>query len=416
MKEQIQKNLGNASALEGLYRAHKKAFEKAFQSLEPEIQNQDMKAFWQARLNYTKESVSVFQWKQLLPVLLVCTLTAILIKLPLIFSFNPETVLFYERNAALLVLLSLSLYRMISHSLPWKASVLALLVFIFSALYINLLPLPEKSDSLNLAYLHLPLLLWCVYGLVFGGFRFRDVSLRMGFVKYNGDLAILMALLFTGGMFLSGITVALFQAIDVDVEDFYFNNIGLIGLVCIPVVASYVLKTFPRLTQKIAPVVAQIFSPLVLVMLVIYLGSIFYLRKDPYNDRDFLLLFNLLLIGVMAIIVFGVSESGNQAKNRFSLYVLILLTAVTLLIDGVALSAIIYRLGSYGFTPNRTVVLLSNAIMFVNLIFLFRSLARVLFQKASVEQVEQSMSRYLPVYLAYSILVVFLLPFLFAMA
>jgi len=43
-------------------------------------------------------------------------------------------------------------------------------------------------------------------------------------------------------------------------------------------------------------------------------------------------------------------------------------------IDLVALSAILYGVGEYGFTPNRTAVLGSNLLIFFNLILIMRDL------------------------------------------
>ena len=59
-------------------------------------------------------------------------------------------------------------------------------------------------------------------------------------------------------------------------------------------------------------VLLSVVDDLVLVMLVIYLGAMFYSGRDPYQDREFLMVFNALLIGVMAIIFFSqIGQSGN---------------------------------------------------------------------------------------------------------
>jgi hypothetical protein len=51
-------------------------------------------------------------------------------------------------------------------------------------------------------------------------------------------------------------------------------------------------------------------------MLVVYLIAIVYSGKNPYNNREFLLIFNALLIGVMAIIFFSVAETSKTTKNN----------------------------------------------------------------------------------------------------
>jgi len=59
-----------------------------------------------------------------------------------------------------------------------------------------------------------------------------------------------------------------------------------------------------------------VFTPLVLTTLVIYLIAVIGTGKDPYNDRDFLLIFNLLLIGVMAIILFSIAETSKNSDSK----------------------------------------------------------------------------------------------------
>jgi len=83
------------------------------------------------------------------------------------------------------------------------------------------------------------------------------------------------------------LTIGLFQAIGIHIENFYMNYIVLIGLVS-HLFTSYILKNYTSLTNKIAPIIAIIFSPLVLITLVIYLIAIPISGKDPYNDRNFL--------------------------------------------------------------------------------------------------------------------------------
>jgi hypothetical protein len=214
---------------------------------------------------------------------------------------------------------------------------------------------------------------------------------------------------------LTGITLGLFSAIDIDLEPFYMKYIVVWGLVSAPIVATYIIRTYPFITNKIAPIIANIFNPLVLITLIIYLISIPIAGKDPYNDRNFLLIFNLMLLGVMGTIVFSVSEISLNKKQRFGETVLFILAIVTLLIDLIALSAIIYRLGAYGFTPNRTAVLGSNVLIIVNLSMFAVDLFKINFGNAEITKVEMTISRYLPVYAAWTFIVVFGFPLIFGM-
>jgi len=164
---------------------------------------------------------------------------------------------------------------------------------------------------------------------------------------------------------------------------------------------------------KVSPVIAKIFSPLVLVMLVIYLGAIVYAGKDPYNDREFLLIFNALLVGVMAIIFFSVAESSKTSKTGLDHWVLFMLSIVTILVNSIALSAILFRISAWGLTPNRAAVLGGNMLILVNLLLVTSQLLRVLTRKADLSAVGKAIALYLPVYFFWSAVVTFLFPFLF---
>ena len=135
--------------------------------------------------------------------------------------------------------------------------------------------------------------------------------------------------------------------------------------------------------------------------------------KDPYNDRDFLLVFNLMLLGVMAIVVFSVAGTSTHEKQRFNEWILFMLSLLTLVVDLVALSAIIYRVGEFGFTPNRTAVLGSNLLIFVHLVLITIDLFKVVRKGKKMKIVEQTIVKYLPLYTAWTLLVTFLFPVIF---
>jgi hypothetical protein len=251
--------------------------------------------------------------------------------------------------------------------------------------------------------------------MVFIDFDFKNKNKRTEYIRHNGDLAIMGGLILIAGGLLAVITVGLFQAIGINIEKFYLNNIILVGLVSAPVVATFILKNYTTLTNKIAPIIANIFSPLVLVTLIIYLIAIAVSGKDPYNDRNFLLIFNIMLLGVMAIIVFSVSGTSITRKQKFNELVLFILSIVTLIVNLIALSAIFYRLSEYGLTPNRLAILGSNILIFINLILITIDLFKINFKKSELETVEVTISKYLPVYVVWVLFVIFAFPVIFEM-
>jgi len=414
IKEDIKKHIEDHEYIETLYRKDRKVFEKAFFEIYPEIATYKIAEFWNTRLEYdtSKEEVKI-EKREILLLLISCAVAALLIEIPQWLHMSGQDP-FYNKNAGLIVLFGLSLYAVITNQMvKTKPLLIASALFLISALYINLIPFNAKSDSMTLAYVHLPLMLWCVYGLVFINFDTKNHLKRIDYLRYNGDLAILMAILLITAGILAGITISLFDAIDVDIEKFFVDYVLLSGLVSVPILATFIFRKFPVVTNKIAPIIANIFSPLVLITLVIYLISMFISQKDPYNDRDFLLLFNLMLLGVMAIIMFSVSETSFHGTRRFNNIVVFALSIVTIIIDLIALSAILFRILEYGFTPNRIAVLGSNVLILGNLIMIMLDLFKINFKNKDAKQVELTIAKYLPFYMAWTVFMVFVLPLLF---
>ncbi len=71
-------------------------------------------------------------------------------------------------------------------------------------------------------------------------------------------------ILIAGGI-LTGITIGLFFLIDFNIGEFYFEYIVIFGLAASPIVGTYITQTNPHLVFSVSPVIAKIFSPLVLL-------------------------------------------------------------------------------------------------------------------------------------------------------
>lgn len=160
---------------------------------------------------------------------------------------------------------------------------------------------------------------------------------------------------------------------------------------------------------------ANIFNPLVLITFVIYLITIPVSGKSPYSNRDILIIFNLMLLGVMGIIIFSISVTSQNKKQRFNRMILFILSIVTLIIDIVALSAVFFRLFAFGITPNRLVVLISNLLIFVNLVLTSVDLYKINFGNKEIVKVELTISKYLTLYAVYTFIIVFAFPMIFSM-
>jgi hypothetical protein len=406
---QIQHLLDHPDQLEDLYRTQPAAFRKALASLDPDSLSHPVVLTWKARLEYGQRDATWGTRREWIAVLMLSLIAGLLAKLPDFLPLDAER--YYPRNLSFIAMAMLSVYFAWKHTLPllhWMglAAVLGL-----SAVYINLLPGGDDSDTLILACLHMPLILWALLGWSFTAREWHIAGRRLEFMRYHGDLAVMGAVLMIAGSILSGVTVGLFGLIEMPIEDIYFRHIAIWGLAALPLVATQLVQANPGLVRQVSPVIARVFTPLVLVLVLVYLGSILITCRDPYNDREFLLLFNVLLAGVMALILFSVS--GHTA-SRWSRAILFALSLLTLVVNGIALSAIVWRISSWGFTPNRIAVLGINVLMLAHLVLVAYRLFVSLRQKKSEDDaIAKTLTVYLPVYVLWAVLVTFVLPVVF---
>ena len=418
MRDEIKTNLGNPEILEKLYRKDRKAFKTAFDSIYTEIESTETVKFWKIRLDYDirPDTPKTFTLTELITVFVFCVIVVFLVKIPSIFNLSFPEDIFYMRNTAIIVFFGLTLYTVWFNRIKdIKKLIMTAMTFLIAAIYISLLPSDSQGAAVILVYIHLPFLMWFIYGIVFTGYEFRNLDKRIDFIRFNGDLVIFYALIAIAGGLLTAITVGLFDSIGLDIEKFYGENIIITGAAAAPVVAAFLIEKFPALVSRTAPLIATIFSPLVLITLIVFLVTILVTGKDPYNDRDFLLVFNIMLLGVMAIIIFSVSETSVIKNQKFNAIILFVLSTVTIIIDLIALSAIFYRLGEYGLTPNRLAVLVSNILVLINLVLIMAGLFRINFKKKDFTIVEKTVSKFLPVYLAWILIVIFAFPAIFGL-
>ena len=407
----ILSKINDPKELEKLYQGNKMAFKKEFNLLYPELTDNRLAEYWNERLNYESFEISWGGKNELIFVIIASLLAGIIAKLPVLLNVNPE--LFYQRNAGLIIFPVLTAYFIWKKSLSTNKIVFAGVAFLIAAIFINLLPADNKSDTLILSCIHLPIFLWAVLGFSYVGDNIKSYHNRIDFLRYNGDLIIMTGLLAIAAGILTAITIGLFELIGFNIKDFYFDNIVVFALPAIPILATYITQTNPQLVNRVSPVIAKIFSPLVLITLFVYLIAIFISRKNPYNDREFLMVFNFLLIGVMAIILFSVAEIFKKNENRTGSFILFALSIVTVIVNGIALSAILFRISEWGITPNRLAVLGANILMLTNLLIITFKLFKNISKKTDISEVENSIAMFLPIYILWVMIVTFIFPLIF---
>lgn len=410
MKEEILTHINEPRQLEKLYRSNKAAFKRDLTQVYLTHKEHPVIESWHERLYYENDEISWGSRNEIIFVIVASIIGGLIAKIPLFFNIDEN--FFFPRNIGFIVFPALSAYFAWKQGLAPKKIAALVISFLVALVYINSLPNNTESNTLVLSCIHLVLFQWAILGFSFVG-DIQGDQRRLAYLRYNGDLIVMTTLILIAGAIMSGLTIGLFSLIGFHIEEFYGQNVVVFGAAGAPIIGTYLTQTNPQLVGKVSPVIARIFSPLVLVMLVIYLAAIIYSGKDPYNDREFLLVFNGLLIGVMAIIFFSVAESTKTVKSNIEIWVLLLLSAVTVILNGIALSAILFRIAEWGITPNRAAVLGSNVLILINLIIVTAGLYKVLAKKAEVDLVGKNIAAYLPVYVVWTIIVCFLFPVIF---
>jgi hypothetical protein len=409
----IQQLADDPEALEALYRSDPTTFGRSLPQVASAAPDSLLWRAWRARLAEERPVERIINRTALAVTIAIALLAGLLVRLP---GMALGEDWYYPRFAPMIVMLALATYFWRAHQ-DRRLLIGGVTLAIVAGAYVSLLP--GETDSVVMALLHLPIVFWALLGLSYTGTGWRNAETRIDFVRYNGELVILTALVGLGGMVFSGMTVALFQLAlggSGDVGEWYFENIGIVGVIAVPVVATYLYDVVFRRRTGIPPVLARVFAPLFLVMATSYLAVAFMGGKSPFSDRSFLITCNGLLLVVLGIAIFSIVERDRKAPVGLPDSINLALVAVTLVINSIALAAIVFRLASFGFTPNRVAVLGANLVIMVHLARIGLAYLRVVRKTADFADLRQAVSGHLPVYAAWAAIVVFVLPLVFGFA
>ncbi|NBS26272.1 MAG: hypothetical protein EBS81_08195 [Gammaproteobacteria bacterium] len=405
-------NQFDAITLERQYQNSPYEFRKWFNKTFSENPENPLLLAWNARLNYQPSHLrdTPASRNLLLLTILISFVSWAIAKAPSYINLNGEW--FYIRFIPFLVIGTLVYYFHINEKLNkgliLKSAVAGLTMFTV----LLLLPYRPNSDSIRMALIHMPFVLLSLLGFTFCKGQWRSLDQRLNFLRFGGELVIYSGLVLLGGFVFSALTINLFEMISVDIEQWYFSNVGMWGAMSAPLIASWIWDQLLERDSRIAPILANIFSPLFLLMTGFYLAALLGRGQSPFEDRESLIVFNGLLMVVWGISVFSITGRGGKFSKVLDLTNLSLV-GVTLIIDAIALAAIVYRTFTMGITPNRVAVTGANLLIFIHLIWISFEYAREFRGAGSIKVIKTTIARYLPVYTAWSMFVVVVLPLMF---
>jgi len=158
---------------------------------------------------------------------------------------------------------------------------------------------------------------------------------------------------------------------------------------------------------------ARVFTPLFALMLVTLLVGVFWTRGIIDIEREVLILFDLLLVVVLALLLYAISARDPLSPPELFDWIQLLLVSCALVVDVFALINIASRLTEYGFSPNKTAALGLNLILLVNLAWSALLQTGFLRSSRGFEAVERWQMRYLPVYALWAAIIVVAFPPMF---
>ncbi|GGL61766.1 permease prefix domain 1-containing protein [Sporolactobacillus putidus] len=349
-------------------------------------------------------------------VIIFSLLAGTLMKIPELFGFklfNPADQLFYFKNLSLFILPFIAVFFLVKHQSNWKMTASILGIFFLAALTINLFPsYPPKSTEL-LTGIHLPIFLWLITGAAYMGLEWKLTGRRMDFIRFTGEAVIYGTLIFCGIIVLALFTETIFRAIQIDLSSFIQQYLSVYGGCATAMITVYLVEYKKSVVENFAPILAKLFSPLFLITMIAFLFVMIISGKSPFVDRNFLIGFDLMLVLVLGLVLYVISARDSHDNNKLFDYLNLALILAALIIDGVALSAILFRLSTFGITPNKIAALGENLTLLVNLGGLAWLYLRYLVKKNDFPHLEKWQTAYLSVYVIWMAVVAFAFPIMF---
>jgi hypothetical protein len=225
-----------------------------------------------------------------------------------------------------------------------------------------------KATYLDLMIPHNLLLCWALVGIVALGLRpsprdvFGVLTKSLESVGVAGVYAI-------AGMIFAALAIFTFMTLNVTFSSTVNRALvsGGVGLVTVLAVASAYdpqrrsgEQDFYRGFGKILAIAMQALLPLTLVALLIYLALVPFNFAEPYQRRDVLITFNVVLFALMGLLVGVIPMSAADFPPRYLRWLrggIIVLAALALIVSLYIFSAIVYRAANDALTMNRVTVI-----------------------------------------------------------
>ncbi|MBN2145958.1 MAG: hypothetical protein JW726_01175 [Anaerolineales bacterium] len=432
--QNIQDASGNAEEMETIYHAACQAGEEAeFRSdlLSLEAQNPAhlLLAAWKARFarQPLRQAKRRTRWD--LAILLGAVTGLILWALfdPdwMLSDHLPPVILLWAPVATLLAIVFLAVVSKQHYRRPLLVG-LGLAAAAAYALLIVLLKVQKvwlANHYLDLMAIHLPLLCWIGLGLVVLGLKSSREN-RFAFLTKSIEVVIAAGLYLIFGVAFGGITVGMFEALDIRLPEIIMRLIGAGGFGLLPLLALVTMydpelapqeQDFSQGLSKFIFTMMRLLLPLTLLVLVIYLFVIPFNFLAPFKNRDVLIVYNVMLFAILGLLMGATPWQTEGLSLRLQTLLrrgIIAVAALAMLISLYALAAVVYRTALEGLTINRTTIIGWNSINISILAAILYTQLRGGFE-GWAERIQAVFSKATTAYLVWTIFLIVAIPLLF---
>lgn len=176
------------------------------------------------------------------------------------------------------------------------------------------------------------------------------------------------------GVVLGGITIGMFAALGISLSDIWLRLIAAGGFGLLPVMAvasvydptkSPSEQDFDQGLSKFIATMMRLLLPLTLGVLTIYLLVIPFNFLEPYENRELLIVYNLMLFAIMGLLLGVTPIRGDDLSPQLQKWLrrgIITVAILAVIVSLYALSATVYRTIGGGMTINRLTIIGWNAI------------------------------------------------------
>ena len=297
-----------------------------------------------------------------------------------------------------------------------------------AAAYVALLtpslhPAWKESQFAQLGVIHVPLLCWGALGIHVLGLR-SSTEDRFAFLIRSIEVAITAGLFLAAGIAFGGITVGMFAALGIELPEIWLRLVAAGGFGLLPVLAvavaydprvSAAAQDFDQGLSRFVATMMRLLLPLTLGVLVVYVVVIPFNFVAPFEDRDVLIVYNLMLFAILGLLLGATPIRAENLSPSLRRWLRAGILAVAILVELVslyALSATVYRTVQGGWTPNRLTIIGWNVI---NMGILALVLTRLFRDRGErwVEGVQSAFSWATNAYLLWGALLLVAVPVLF---